>query len=370
MVQFETQFAKISGGTYANEVPGLAPGNVYKIQGQTYTGFTSSTTYENVTLEEADYPIDIEGYPRAPIPTEDFFFQKGAGWYQQTPQHRSPALPVNVATFTGSNPDVQTSLEPFTYGQIYLERFRDFPYMTEGFKLQKTIDNKKSWVSNDEDLRIATDAGYESYYYLDSEKLVLNVKNVEIALNPGQGLVYDVWDESVKFDYPIPESGLTVNFPVPGGVDSTFVDPEPKKKTFFEFYQTFWQNMVNTRNRQFITDGKTGGYPNLQSIFWKYIESEQTVGIPNNKYTYQKLIDYVIGMGPYWMKLVEQMVPATTIWNTGIKYENSVLHKQKFVYRRQRGCQFIPVPAQPCEIVSNIFSYNCNTEYVDFFIYP
>jgi len=128
--------------------------------------------------------------------------------------------------------------------------------------------------------------------------------------------------------------------------------------------------MINTRNRQFITDGKTGGYPNLQSIFWKYIESEQTVGIPNNKYTYQKLIDYVIGMGPYWMKLVEQMVPATTIWTTGIKYENSVLHKQKFVYRRQRGCQFIPVPAQPCEIVSNIFSYNCNTEYVDFFIYP
>ncbi len=47
-------------------------------------------------------------------------------------------------------------------------------------ELQKTIDNKKSWVSDDEDLRIATDAGYESYYYLDSEKLVLNVKNVDL----------------------------------------------------------------------------------------------------------------------------------------------------------------------------------------------
>jgi len=183
-------------------------------------------------------------------------------------------------------------------------------------------------------------------------------------------LVYDVWDESVNYDYPIPQSGLTIDFPVPGGVDSTFVNPEPKSKTFFEFYQTFWQNMINTRNRQFITDGKTGGYPNLQSIFWKYLESQQTVGIPNNKYTYQKLIDYVEGMGPYWMKLVDQMIPATTIWTTGIKYENSVLHKQKFVYRRQRGCQFIPVPSEPCEIISNIFSYNCISEYVDFFIYP
>jgi hypothetical protein len=67
---------------------------------------------------------------------------------------------------------------------------------------------------------------------------------------------------------------------------------------------------------------------------------------------------------------VEQMVPATTLWNTGIKYENSIFHRQKFVYRRQRGCQIVPVPAEPCFIISNIFDYNCNTEYVDFFIYP
>jgi hypothetical protein len=128
--------------------------------------------------------------------------------------------------------------------------------------------------------------------------------------------------------------------------------------------------MINTRNRQYITDGKTGGYPNLQSIFWKYIESEQTVGIPNNQYTYQKLIDYVNGIGPYWMKLVEQMVPATTIWNGGVRLENSIFHKQKFVYRRQRGCEFIPVPVNPCFIISSIFDYTCNSEFAEFNIYP
>jgi hypothetical protein len=371
METFRTEFAQISGGTYQQEVPSLLPGETYSIKGQLYTAFTTTDIYQDVVVDRLDYPVDEFGFPRAPRPTEDMFFQKGAGWYESIPQHRSPdQVTITGQVYTGQNFDIQTQLEPFTYGQLYLDVYRQFPYMTEGFKLRKVVDNKKSWLEDDNKIRISTVGDYNAYYFVDTEKLVLNVKNVEIALNPGQGLVYDVWDESVKFDYPIPESGLTVNFPVPGGVDSTFVDPEPKKKTFFEFYQTFWQNMINTRNRQFITDGKTGGYPNLQSIFWKYIESEQTVGIPNNKYTYQKLIDYVVGMGPYWMKLVEQMVPATTIWNTGIKYENSVLHKQKFVYRRQRGCQFIPVPAQPCEIVSNIFSYNCNTEYVDFFIYP
>lgn len=369
--QFYTQWAQISGGTYVDNVPSFLPGDTYKIKGQLYSAFTSTATYQDVSIRLEDYPMDAEGYPKAPVNTETYFFQIGAGWYETTPQHRSPdEVQLTGNVFTGQNYDIQTQLMPFTYGQTYLNRYRDFPYMNEGFKLQKVVDNNKSWLADDDRIRVSTQGDYNAYYFVDNEKLVLNVKNVDIFLNPAQGLVYDVWDQSVKYDYPIPESGLTVGYPVPGGVDWTYVNPEPKKKTFFEFSQTFWENMINTRNRQYISDGKTGGYPTLQSIFWKYIESEQTVGLPNNKYTYQKLIDYVNGIGPYWTKLVEQMVPATTIWNGGVRLENSIFHKQKFVYRRQRGCQFIPVSVNPCYIISNIFDYTCNTEYADFNIYP
>ena len=371
MEQFDTQWASISGGTYVQDVPTYLPGTTYRIKGQVYTAYTSSAIYQDVAIRLDDYPIDAEGFPNAPVNTEDYFFQLGAGWYESTPSHRSPdEVTITGQVYTGQNFDVQTQLSPFTYGQPYLDRYRDFPYMTEGFKLKKVVDNNKSWLEEDNKIRVSTNADYNAYYFVDNEKLVLNVKNVDLFLNPSQGLVYDVWEQSRRYDYPIPESGLTVGYPVPGGVDSTFVNPEPKKKTFFEFSQTFWENMINVRNRQYITDGKTGGYPTLQSIWWKYIESEQTVGLPNNKYTYQKLIDYVNGIGPYWMKLVEQMVPATTIWNTGVKMENSVLQRQKFVYRRQRGCQFIPVPVDPCYIISNIFDYTCSTEYVDFNIFP
>lgn len=371
MRYFDTQYAQISGGTYVQELPALDAENIYKIKGQTFTGFTTVDDYESVAITRLQYPVDDEGYPRAPEETEEMFFQKGAGWYQSTPQHRSPdEVQLTGLVYTGQNYDIQTQLQPFSYGQPYLDIYRQFPFMREGFKLRKIIDNNKSWLETDDKIRISTGGDYNAYYFVDNEKLVINAKNVEIALNPGQGLVYDVWDESVKYDYPIPETGLTVNYPVPGGVDSTFVNPEPKKKTFFEFAQTFWVNMINTRNRQFISDGKTGGYPTLQSIFWKYIESEQTVGLPNNKYTYQKLIDYVQGMGPYWTKLVEQMVPATTIWTSGVKFENSVLHKQKFVYRRQRGCQFVPVLVNPCQLISSLFDFSCAREIVDFSIYP
>jgi hypothetical protein len=371
MENFNTQYAEISGGTYNQELPALLEGDTYKIKGQTFTAFTTTDIFQPVVVTRGEYPVDDEGYPKSPDETEEMFFQKGAGWYECTPRHRSPdEVQITGLVYTGQNYDIQTQLQPFSYGEEYLDVYRDFPYMKEGFKLRKVVDNNKSWLEDDDKIRVSNTANYNADYYVDNEKLVINVKNIELNINPGQGLAYDVWDESVKYNYPIPESGLTVNFPVPGGVDATFVNPQPKKKTFFEFLQTFWLNMINTRNRQFITDGKTGGYPNLQSIFWKYIESEQTVGIPNNKYTYQKLIDYVEGMGPYWMKLIDQMIPATTIWTTGIKYENSILHKQKFVYRRQRGCQFVPVVVPPCLIITNIFNYTCSTEYVDFFIYP
>ena len=265
--QFETQFAQISGGTYVNEYPSYIPGATYKVKGQTFTAYTTSTVYEDTTIRLSDYPIDEEGYPKAPVDTESFFFQIGAGWYETTPQHRSPDnVVVTGNVYTGQNYDIQTQLQPFTYGQTYLDRFRDFPYMTEGFKLRKIVDNNKSWLKDDEKIRISTQGDYNAYYFVDNEKLVLNVKNVDIFMNPGQGLVYGIWDTSREYDYPIPESGLTVGYPVPGGVDWTYVDPKPKKKTFFEFSQTFWENMINVRNRQYITDGKTGGYPTLQSL--------------------------------------------------------------------------------------------------------
>lgn len=368
---FDTQYAQISGGTYVQETPTYLPGSTYKIKGQLFTAFTSSSTFETVIIAPDDYPIDAEGFPAAPRNTESYFFQLGAGWYETTPQHRSPdEVTITGEVFTGQNFDIQTQLQPFSYGQKYLDRFRDFPYMDLGYSLRKIVDNNKSWLSDDDKIRVSRNAEYNAYYFVQDEKLVLNVKNIDLFLNPAQGLLYDVWVQSKNKDYPIPESGLTVGYPVPGGVDSTYVNPEPKKKTFFEFSQTFWQNMINTRNRQFITDGKTGGYPTLQSVWWKYIQQLENTGTNNNKYTYQKLIDYINGIGPYWPKLVEQMIPATTIWNAGTRFENSILHRQKVVYRRQRGCQLIPVLPDPCITTGGILAGTSSNQYWKIFVYP
>jgi len=381
MVEFDKQFAQISLGSFTQEFPVPETTNVFSIQGIQYTGYTTTTTNANVLTTRDDYPVDSLGCPKMPIENEDYFFQIGGGWYQSTPDHRMPefVIPTNEV-FTGNNPNYQTQLLPFNYGEEYLQRYRYFPYMDLGFKLRNIIDNKKSWVDTDPFLRTSSDGGFTSYYSIGEECLALNVKNVDIMMNPAQGLSYDVWTMSRQYNYPIPEQGLFYTPPSPcnipnpypkaGGIDWTTIVPKPKQKTFFEFAQTFWRNMINTRNRQFITDGKTGGYPTLQMIYWKYLESLTEAGIPNDNFTYRTMIDFVNGMGDYWIKLIEQMVPATTIWNTGVRLENSIFHRQKFVWRRQEGCKFIPIPCEPCNLVTQLYVIDCPVQEVTCGLYP
>ena len=380
--EFNSQFAKISGGTYVQNLPTYNLGETFSIQNVVYTGFTTTTIIEDVNVVIDDYPIDKEGYPISPINSDSYFYQMGSGWFEQTPQHRAPVqVDLTNSVFTGNNPTFQTSLKPYSYGQEYLNRYTQCPYVDTRFTIKPTIDNKKSWVSSEVGLRDNNDDNFNARYYTEDERLVINSKNAEIFLNPSQGLLYDVWVMSRNYNFPIPEQGLLyveptrcnpypIQYPIRGGVDWTEIIPEPKSKSFFEFAQTFWHNMINVRNRQFASDGKTGGYPTLSSIYWRYLESENLVGIENNNYNYETMVGYINGLGDYWVRLIEQMVPATTLWNTGVKYENSIFHRQKFVWRRQQGCQLIPIPCRPCILTSSIFTYDCPIQKVQCSIYP
>ena len=361
MTRFNQLYQNISGGVYVTQFPSLDTTNVYGFLGNTYNGYSTQQVIEEVTTTRNDYPVDNEGYPTKPTYSNDYFFQKGAGWIQSTPQHRSPqTFSANTNVFTGQNLNIQTSLEPFTYGEKYLERFRNFPSMELGYSIKKVIDNKKSWHNQTSDLRKNTDDLFDAYYTVSDDRYVLNVKNTDIFLNPAQALAYDVWYLSNTKNYPIPFTGLSSPYPQTGGTDWTFINPQPQVEDFFEFYKTFWMNMINVRNRQYSSDGKTSGYPTLQSLFWKYLTMYQDVGIQNNNFTYQNMINYINGLGSFWINLIEQFVPATTIWNTGTKLENSIFHRQKFIYRMQKGCQIVLQEIVGPVSTGTISTNNCN----------
>jgi hypothetical protein len=348
---FLTQYFQISGGTYQQQIPGYLPGSEYKIKGQTYSAFTTNLVATSSNYSITDYPINIDGYPKTPDQTTNFFFQQGQGWYEQNSFHVSENLvqTTNI-TYTSTTPSVQVIQVAPSYGQQFLQRYRNFPNMGSlGFTINSSKDNDKSLAN-------------ESTPTSLDNSLTLNVKNVDLFLNVGQGITYDVWSQSNEYDYPIPYTGLTTPYPSPGSIDWTVINPQPQTKTFAEFAQSFYHNMINVRNRWFTNDGKSSGYPTLQLVYWNYLQSLELAGVDTSKYTYQKMIDYSIGIGSYWTKLVEQVIPSSTIWNGGIKYENSAFHRQKYVYRRQRGCQFIAVPCVPCTATGVLYAYDCIDE--------
>ena len=364
--EFNREYSEITGGTKLDILPVFNPNDTYKIKGVTYTAFTPQSITSFVENVRGDFPMDDEGYPRVVTPTDSYYFEMGSGWFEQTPKHRAnESIDVVNSNFTGQNPNIQTSLEPYTYGEKYFEKFRDFPNMNLGFELTSINDNKKSWTDDSVGLRNGGNLT-SAYYNVSDERLVLNRKNIELYMNMGQGLTYDVWQMSRDRGYPIPSTGLTSPYPTAGGIDWTVINPRPKEKSFFEFAQTFYNNMINVRNRQ----TSSGGYPTLSSLYWKYLTSGEDVNIPSNKYTYQKMIDYTNGIGDYWMRLVEQVVPASTLWTGGQKMENSVFHRQSHVYRVQRGCEIVEVACVPCEIEGPLFRYDCIDQTVECNLYP
>ena len=155
----------------------------------------------SVPFTKADFPsnslpYDTDGYPVAPLETNDFFFQ--------------------VSGDTDA-------------GQHYMDVFR-----MAGFNLMQTVDNRKSWIQTGATTRV--DSTTPQYYQEDS-RLVINTKEVDVALDTARGIEYDVYDYIKSVDFPANSSGYTLPFSyvnISLGVSAsqnTFKLPTPYNKT-------------------------------------------------------------------------------------------------------------------------------------------
>lgn len=343
---FNNLFSQISGGTKIESSSILDTQNTTNILGIPYANTTTVTNYYNVDNVIEDYPIDENGYPTSPIETEDMFFQKGAGWYKSTPQHRSIEI-VNEtdSVFTGQNVDIQTTLEPFTYGEKYLDVFRNFPNLGIGFNIAPVKDNKKSWVVGSDKNRFSENAGLNASYYVEDERLVINCKNLDISLNMGMMITYDLWNLSNNGNITSIDSGRTAE----PNLDKVLLNNS--EEDLINFNNTFYNSMINVRTRMYDSSSM---YPLLYNLFYEYKGLQLS-----QSYSYQKTIDYTNGIGDYWMRLIEQLVPATTLWTGGQKFDNSTVHRQKLTWRRQRKHYDTDVITPPSYYSGTIYDNSC-----------
>jgi len=356
MKNFNTTWGKMSGGTYVQEIPvritgftATQPSTTAPYIPTTISGYTFGTKslVSDIPYARRDFPVNDQGFPIVPQVGTDSWFQAGAGWFEQTLEHRGRRVTdFSKSVFTGNSPTVKTKLNAFTYGEPYLNRFRRFPSMMDGFDITRTVDNKKSWVEENDTFQrryySLRDRGTK--YFTDDERLVMNVKNVELFMNVGQGLEWDVWNHSRKYGCPFGLKALvSPPYPSLGGVDNTEIKINASTMSFFEFASQFYKVLINVKNRLTIDDAKGGGYPTLQNVYDDYINNYLvTCGVDSSKYTYQKMIDYTSKIGDYWIRLMEQFIPATTIWQGGVRFENSIFHRYKFPYKHEPVCDDVP----------------------------
>lgn len=196
-----------------------------------------------------------------------------------------------------------------------------------GFELTKIRDDKKSWINNkDKFNRVYNDLEYrETDYQIDSERLLLNTKEVDISLDASQATEFDVFNYIKENPCIItnPISGTTVSILDLLGVELNDIHTE------YDLFKLINKKLINVTSRQ-----TTSGYPTKLLIYEYYMDPTLNGCIKtSNKYSVNELNSFYNIYGSYWSDLIEQVVPSTTIWGGTYIYRNIIYNTEKFQYK-------------------------------------
>ena len=135
---------------------------------------------------------------------------------------------------------------------------------------------------------------------------------------------------------------------------------EIKVKQVFD--ELVLKNLIDAKSRQTIS-----AYPLLQLFYELYLNAGDCGNSLSGKLTYTNLFQYMDKIGDYWLDLIEQVVPATTIWEgcepSGKIYRNTIFDQNKYEYRKY-SLNWLDVPTQ-CSGVSGVTNESIGEALVD-----
>lgn len=219
-----------------------------------------------------------------------------------------------------------------------------------GFNLNRVVDNKKSWVSNTELTNRIFDLPYrETDYTINNNKLLINSKEIDLTISLKKAIETDVFNyfknnsclfsgtcsldayvdlDYVDYDYVIVYSGAT-------SCGDNCIDLNDLLTTNFsgittheDFEQVIITELIDAKNRKTLS-----AYPTVKLFYDRYLNSEKYCNSFNNKFDYVGVDKFVSLVGTYWVDLIEQVIPSTTIWGSTYVYSNTIFDTQKYRYR-------------------------------------
>lgn len=246
--------------------------------------------YQNKLISLSAYPVDGDGYPT--VPTKPYF-QKGGG---------------NVISDSSNS-------GPYDFGEAYLAPYKKFDSLY-AFDLYKTIDNKKSWViTTSTETRIDANTLNDTNYEIKDSRLIVNVKNLDVFISLDRIIDSRIY-KLFKNNNVILDSSFDASFT--NGVD-------PTNLSFNGFIRESLNNFINVKNRKTIVT-----YPTLTKIYYDYIQKAKDLGL--NAIDYDISLNFLQKYDSYWVDLIRQFIPATSLLNAGKKIANSKFNDNKFKY--------------------------------------
>jgi hypothetical protein len=245
-----------------------------------------------------------------------------------------------------------------------------------GFNLERVIDNKKSWLSNTEfenrNFEIRKPDNTNPYrwtnYDVNNEKLIINTKEIDLDISIASALETDVWcyvndnpcilsaittcdpcidclyksfqdDSCVDFQDVNPYEFMDGDYTGSSYTNSCCGDkaldfnellsqPISGLTTIEEFINVIASELVDAKNRKTISQ-----YATLKALYDRYLNSSFYCGTNSSAFNYMSIDQFARLLGNYWVDIIEQVVPATTIWGSTKVYTNTVFDQQKFKYK-------------------------------------
>jgi hypothetical protein len=247
-----------------------------------------------------------------------------------------------------------------------------FVTKSPGFNLEKIIDNKKSWLNNTTlvnrnfDIKnlANTDIIRQTNYNVEDERLIINTKEIDLDVSLASAIETDVWcylldnpclftgvtncepcgDDYKQFqDDPFfefmdnnPYEFMDGNY---GGVNpccgdnliqfDELVSTPLSSMTLFEDFKYFiTSELIDAKNRQTISS-----YATLKALYDRYLNSYVYCDTNSAAFNYYTIEQFADLLGTYWVDIIEQVVPSTTIWGSVRVYSNTLFDQQKFKYK-------------------------------------
>lgn len=97
-----------------------------------------------------------------------------------------------------------------------------------------------------------------------------------------------------------------------------------------EFGRVLSEELIDAKTRQTST-----AYPTLKMLYDRYnYNALDFCEVDSSRFDYFDMDNFGQSIGNYWVELIEQVVPATTIWESSYTYRNTIFDQQKYSYKR------------------------------------